>query len=98
MGHLPYSLGPLSMMVEVVTLLPNEMVVMGANYFVWKNIGRNFNYFFCVSARYFEWVTTRSLFSMLWEILMEICALVAKKIRWQGRASWKYFAEINIHN
>ena len=81
MGHLPYSLGPLSMMVEVVTLLPNEMVVMGANYFVWKNIWRNFNYIFCESARYSEWVTTRSLFSMLWEILMEICALVAEKIR-----------------
>ena len=80
MGHLPYSLGPLSMMVEVVTLLPNEMVVMGAKYFVWKNIWRNFNYIFCESARYFEWVTTRSLFSMLWEILMEICALVAEKI------------------
>ena len=80
MGHLPYSLGPLSMMVEVVTLLPNEMVVMEANYFVWKNIWRNFNYIFCESARYFEWVTTRSLFSMLWEILMEICALVAEKI------------------
>ena len=80
MGHLPYSLGPLSMMVEVVTLLPNEMVVMGANYFVWKNIWRNFNYIFCESARYFEWATTRSLFSMLWEILMEICALVAEKI------------------
>ena len=38
LGHLPYSLGLLSMMTGVVTLLPNEMVVMGANYFVWKNI------------------------------------------------------------
>ena len=38
MGHLPYSLGPLSMMVGVVTLLPNKITMMGANYFVWKNI------------------------------------------------------------
>ena len=36
--HMPYSLGPLSMMVGVVTLLPNEMAAMGPNYFVWKNI------------------------------------------------------------
>ena len=63
MGHLPYSLGPLSMMVGVVTLLPNEMAAMGANYLVWKNIlWRIFNYFLRESARYFEWITTRSLF------------------------------------
>ena len=37
MGHLPCSLGPLSMMVGVVTLLPNKMAAMGANYLVWKN-------------------------------------------------------------
>ena len=80
MGHLPYSLGLLSMMV-VVTLLPNKMAAMGANYFVWKNVWRTFNYFLRESARYFEWITTRNLFSILWEILMEICALVTKKIR-----------------
>ena len=34
MGHLPCSLGPLSMMVGVVTLLRNEVAAMGANYFV----------------------------------------------------------------
>ena len=38
MGHLPYSLGPLSMMVGIVTLLPNIMAAMGANYFVWINM------------------------------------------------------------
>ena len=38
MSHLPYSLGLLSMMV-VVTLLPNEMAVMGANYLVWRTYG-----------------------------------------------------------
>ena len=79
MSHLPYSLGLLSMMV-VVTLLPNEMAVMGANYLVWKNIWWIFNYFLCESVCYFEWITTRSLFSILWEILMEICVLVAEKI------------------
>ena len=42
MGHLPCSLGPLSMMVGVVTLLRNEVAAMGANYFVWKNIWRIF--------------------------------------------------------
>ena len=52
--HVPYSLGPLSMMVGVVTLLPNEMAAMGPNYFVWKNIWRIFNYFLRESARYFE--------------------------------------------
>ena len=96
MGHLPCSLGPLSMMVGVVTLLRNEVAAMGANYFVWKNIWRIFYYFLRESARYFEWIKTRRLFSILWEILMEICALVAEKIRWEGRASWKYFAEIYI--
>ena len=80
MGHLPYSLGLLSMMVGVVTFLPNEMATMGANYFVWKNIWWIFNYFLRELARYFEWITTRRLFSILWEILMEICALVAEKI------------------
>ena len=38
MGHLPYSLGSLSMMVGVIKLLPNKMAAMGVNYFVWKNI------------------------------------------------------------
>ena len=80
LGHLPYSLGPLSMMTGVVTLLPNKMVTMGAKYFVWKNIWWILNYFLLELAHYFEWITTRSLFSILWEILMEICALVAKKI------------------
>ena len=87
MGHLPYSLGSLSMMVEVVKLLPNEMAAMGANYFVWKNIWQIFNYFLRETARYFEWITTRNCFSILWVILMEICALVAEKIRSEGRAS-----------
>ena len=68
MGHLPYSLGPLSMTVGVVTLLPNEMAAMGANYFVWKNMWQIFNYFLRESAHYFEWITTRSVFSIPWEI------------------------------
>ena len=80
MGHLPYSLGPLSMMVGVITLLPNEITVMGANYFVWKNIEQIFNYFLHELVCYFKWITTKSLFSILWEILMEKCALVAKKM------------------
>ena len=79
MGHLTCSLGPLSIMVGVVTLLPNEMAAMGVNYLVWKNIWQIFNYFLRGSAHYFEWITTWSLFSILWEILMEICALVAKE-------------------
>ena len=73
MGHLPYSLGPLSMMVGVITLLPNEITVMGANYFVWKNIEQIFNYFLRELVCYFKWITTKSLFSILWEILMEKC-------------------------
>ena len=68
------------MTLGVVTLLLNEMTAMGANYFVWKNIWRIVNYFLLESARYFEWITTRSLFSVLWKILMKICALVAEKI------------------
>ena len=65
MGHLPYSLGSLSMIVEVATLLPNEMAAMGANYFVWKNIWQIFNYFLRETTRFFKWITTRSLSSIL---------------------------------
>ena len=68
------------MAIRVVTLLLNEMVMMGMNYFVWKNLWWIFIYFLCESARYFEWVTIKSLFSILWKILMEICVLVAEKI------------------
>ena len=85
-GHLSYSLGSLSMTVGVITLLLNKMVAMGANYFVWKNIWWIFNCFLRELTRYFEWIITRSLFSILWEILMKICALLAEKIHQKGRA------------
>ena len=75
-------------------MLLNEMAAMGANYFFCKNIWRIFNYFLRESALYLEWMTTSSLFSILWEILMEMCALVAEKIRWEVRTLSKCFAEI----
>ena len=75
MGHLTYSLGPLSIMVGVVTLLQNKMAAMGVNYLAWKNIWQIFNYLLRRSVHCFEWITTWSLFSILWKILMKICAL-----------------------
>ena len=52
----------------------------GSELFCLEEHMADFYYFLCESTCYFEWITTRRLFSILWEILMEICALVAEKI------------------